>query len=468
MEKKRVINKSQGLFVLAAILTCIPGISLAVSESDFAYKADLDTKKTTPYYELVIPEIVYKQISRDDLGDIRVLNAAGDVVPHGIRDIAVEQMNKQYTESVAYFPLYESSPSMPGGLHLKIQRSSSGEVIDIKSSDAERNASDKLTGYLLDLRKWNQSIDAIKIDWDVEKDSSFIRKLEISVSDDLSKWKLVSSDKTLVNLSYQKHSLIENTLELPVAKAKYLRITYADGKPGLELTGIKVSNTKSSQNTKQNWKGVTVKKTSNDVSSKEGEYFFKHELKTAINKIRIKLPENNTVVNASVMSKTSQDKTWRLRGSSMLYRLSVDGVEIQHTDVIIPRSTDTDWKIKVDQQGGGLGAGLPEIELAWQPQQLIFVARGNAPYKLVWGSARVSPVTLNADQIMVGVNKSNRTSMLSNAVWLANTVSPVNLNSLEAEKTPVNWRQILLWSVLIVAAILLVWMAVRLMGKMAE
>jgi len=469
MEMLRVKNKFKNMLnIFSIVFLSSPAISLAISENDFAYKAVLGTDASTPFYELEIPEIVYRNVSRDDLGDIRVLNGAGSVVPHGIRNLAAEKTSKINLKPVPYFPLFEIEGSVPGSLHLNIQRSSSGEVIDIQSGGTEHNANQRLVGYLLDLREWKQAIETLKFSWKAGEDISFIRKLELSVSDDLSNWKSVSQDNTLVNLSYQKNILIEDTLKLSIASAKYLRVIYADNKPGLEINNITVSNTQSSLKNEINWKRSVVSQHGDSEKTKAGEYYFNHELKTTLNKLRVKLPENNTVVKVNVFSRANKDNIWRHRGSAVLYRLSVDGINIQHTDISVNSSRDTQWKLQIDQQGGGIGSGLPEIYLAWQPQQLVFVARGQAPYTLVWGSARVPPVTQDASKILVGVNQKSITSMLANAIWLDNTVSNVNLRSLETANKPVNWRQWFLWAVLVIAALLLIWMAVRLMGKMAE
>ena len=469
MEMLRVKNNFKNLIhIFSIVFLSVPTISQAISENDFAYKAVLGTDSSTPFYELEIPEIVYQNVSRDDLGDIRVLNSEGSVVPHGIRYLATEKTSKIKSKSVTYFPLYESEGTVSGSLHLNIQRSSSGEVVDIQSDSTEHNANQRLIGYLLDLREWKQAVETLKFSWKAEEGISFIRKLELSVSDDLSNWKPVSQDNTLVNLSYQKNILIEDTLKLSISSAKYLRVIYADNKPGLEINNITVSNTQSSLKNKINWKKSVVSQQDDSEKTKEGVYFFKHELKTTLNKLRVKLPENNTVVKVNVLSRVNKDNTWRHRGSAVLYRLSVDGINIHHTDISVSSTRDTQWKLQIDQQGGGLGSGLPEIYLAWQPQQLVFVARGQAPYTLVWGSARVPPVTQDASKILVGVNQKNSMSMLANAIWLENTVSNVNLMSLETANKPVNWSKWFLWAVLVIAALLLIWMAVRLMGKMAE
>lgn len=460
-------NKFKRLLISALMLVSFLNVSQALTQNDFAYAADLGTPEGTPFYELEIPELVYKNITRNDLGDMRVLNAAGQVVPHGLRNIKPEVVSHVSEGTVPYFPLYIKEDGSKGDLHLNIKRNASGDVLDIKSTNSIAQAGERLSGYLVDLREWDKPVDEIKLSWNTEDKKSFIRKLKISISEDLSNWNNISVDKSLVNMFYENHQLIEDSIKLSSRRIKYLRIMFDDEKPGLEITKVEVINTRSSQQYKKNWltTDVVINKTADALA---GEYLFQHPLKTSLNELRVTLPENNTVVNVKVLSRESEDKPWQYRGTRLLYRLSVDGINIQQDEITLTGSRNLYWKLKINQQGGGIGAGLPIIELAWKPQQLVFVARGEAPYKLVWGSVRVPAVTRDAKQILIGVNQENSKSMLSSAHWMADSVQAVNLMSLTELEKPVNWRQWILWLVLIVAAITLIWMAVRLMSKMAE
>jgi len=52
---------------------------------DFAYGIKVAVPKGTPIAALSLPEQVYKNTHRADLGDVRVFNAAGEPVPHMLR-----------------------------------------------------------------------------------------------------------------------------------------------------------------------------------------------------------------------------------------------------------------------------------------------------------------------------------------------------------------------------------------------
>lgn len=307
--------------MLLFFLFLISPVSIfALTEQDFAYTAEIKTQSNTPFYELEIPSTVYKTISRADLGDLRILNGDGQVVPHGLRSQTAKVNHKREIQSIPFYPLYQQAGQSTTDLHLNIKRNNKGEVINIHSRLPENNRNNRLSGYLLDLREWKKPVNQIIINWKQTNNTSFIRKLKISKSTNLERWQYVSRGKTLVNMSFQNHQLKENTINSYINRTNYLRLLYEDKNPGLEVESIQVVYSQATHLKQQNWKTVSVTKTST-----AGEYSFSHDLKTPVRKLDITLPENNTVVRVQVLSRTNSEQPWRYRGSALLYRLSVNG-----------------------------------------------------------------------------------------------------------------------------------------------
>lgn len=454
-------------FSFLILLIVLPKIIFALSEHDFAYIGEIQTQANTPFYELDIPSAVYETISRADLGDLRVLNGNGQVVPHGLRSMAMIRTNKTDVINPPFYPLYQQTGESVNDLHLSIKRNSQGEVINIHSYSPKQSKTKLLSGYLLDLRKWKKPVDEIKVVWKNPDGKSFIRKLNISQSSNLETWRLIALGKTLVNLSYQNHQLTNDTITLNHSKAKYIRIMFSDKKAGLELKSIQVSHTKQSTSQQRNWQAVSV-----STTNRAGEYTFHHKLKTLARQLQIKLPENNTVVRVMVLSRINKDQPWIHRGSTLLYRLSVNGSDIEKSNINISASRDNQWLLRFDQQGGGIGSGLPKVKLEWQPQQLVFVARGEPPFRVVWGSAQIQPMLINANQLLpisiknTSDNTNYKSSIVSTAELQIDTIRSINKKVLTPKPKEINWQQWMLWILLVSAAAILIWMAVRLMKKM--
>lgn len=94
---------------------------------------------------------------------------------------------------------------------------------------------------------------------------------------------------------------------------------------------------------------------------------------------------------------------------------------------------------------------MPHVKLSCYPHQLVFVARGQPPYRVVWGSTRVKPVNVNANQLLPTINNSNVTDerMIITALLLTDTKHPINKQALKPKEKEVDWQHWILWIVLV-------------------
>ena len=62
---------------------------------DFAYGMAIEADAAQDaLHEIEIPAAVYRAVTRADLGDVRVFNGQGEVVPHALRPRASSSVNK--------------------------------------------------------------------------------------------------------------------------------------------------------------------------------------------------------------------------------------------------------------------------------------------------------------------------------------------------------------------------------------
>ncbi len=73
--------------------------------TDFAYGAAIDADGSEALYEVVVPAALYEGVVRADLGDVRVFNGAGEVVPHAWRPRRATSTEAQPTLKLTLFPL---------------------------------------------------------------------------------------------------------------------------------------------------------------------------------------------------------------------------------------------------------------------------------------------------------------------------------------------------------------------------
>ena len=80
-------------------------------------------------YSVELPEDVYKTVTRNDLGDIRVFNGAGEVVPHTIRASRKEDVIRDEWQPLPYFPLYREATGDAGDLSMQVRWSPDGSIL---------------------------------------------------------------------------------------------------------------------------------------------------------------------------------------------------------------------------------------------------------------------------------------------------------------------------------------------------
>ena len=73
---------------------------------DFAYGMLIHADAQEALYEIEIPAAVYHGVTRADLGDVRVFNGQGEVVPHGLRPQAALSSDSGPAISLPGFPIH--------------------------------------------------------------------------------------------------------------------------------------------------------------------------------------------------------------------------------------------------------------------------------------------------------------------------------------------------------------------------
>ncbi|MEO8333188.1 MAG: DUF3999 domain-containing protein [Gallionella sp.] len=429
-----------------------------IKPQDFAYAVPLQFEGQDALYQTALPLSVYQNTVRSDLGDIRVFNAQGEVVPHMLQQAERSSISKPELGKLAYFPLQGPANAGLDQLSVRIKRNAAGTLIDI-GSNAKPASLSKLSGYLLDASASQQAIQALELDWDNSKES-FVGTLNIEGSDDLKQWRTVLRDAPLASLQYGGHSLLQKRVEFPAIRSKYLRLSWPQEQTALQLSGISAEFSAASVDTPLNW--LPIKGSA--VADKAGEYQFDLGAHLPVRRVRIELPQMNTLVQVALFSRARADEAWRPVSNPVLYKLHHFGRDLKNPDILVA-SNHRYWLLRVDQKSGGLGTGIPEMQVGWQAHQLQFVTRGSAPFQLAYGSKEIKPAEFQLQNVMPPAKQDDPVLKIQSA----NTGAQMPLGG-EARLSPVPiplpWKKWILWAVLGVSVLMLGWMAYRLVKQM--
>ena len=94
--------------VVLIALVSAPAVLFAQGLRDFARGVEIRTDGPGSIFRVVLPDDVYATVTRPDLSDLRVLNAAGDRVPHTLRQAPLPPATTVSPVDVHVFPLFDA------------------------------------------------------------------------------------------------------------------------------------------------------------------------------------------------------------------------------------------------------------------------------------------------------------------------------------------------------------------------
>ena len=127
------------------------------------------------------------------------------------------------------------------------------------------------------------------------------------------------------------------------------------------------------------------------AGAKPGEYVFELPQSIPVERLRFDLPQENTVVSASLVAQERAGGPERRITSAVLYRMAHGEQKLVNAELQIPPTPEKRWVLRVDARGGGLGSGMPVLHAGWVPHRLVFVARGEPPFRIVFGNPDAAP-----------------------------------------------------------------------------
>lgn len=495
-----------------------------LSVNDFAYGLILDSKSRSPIYQVSLPTDVYQGVLRPDLGDIRVFNASGNEVPHllessrltifpkgkGKRKSTVKGSSASpafgesthkvpVPASIPFFPLYGSFPagtlaggmppnapqntdddSVPNDLSMKIVQNTHGTIIRVESGRmGNQTIAPPLSGYLLDMTSLQAPPVSLELQWRGTEDNNFIATIHVKGSNDLNHWTRLAQS-TLAKLQFSGHAIDQFRIPLPSSGLnggkkssgyRYLHLSWPVSDQGVTLNSVTALTKASLPEKKREWldlgDGRFHKENPMIIEYETGGFF-------PVDAIQLKLQEKNSIIRASLQSRSHhhQDQdVWRHRCQGIFYSLQVSDTHLSNDIFTFSGTSDDFWRVVVESDGAGLadaharGDAPPILQLGWHPHALIFLARGEEPFTLAWGSGKLKAHSRRvppSDMILQAIADSSgshdkggeRSGNMIATVMPGKKVVLGGKRALELPSPPLPWKKWLLWTVLIAGVVL--------------
>jgi hypothetical protein len=459
--------------LVAAYLLAAAGASLAAERpTDFAYGVPLEADGKDALYEVTLPVSAYRGVVRADLADVRVFNGAGEVVPHAWRPRRMAGTEAAKPVALTLFPLKAEEGASVDAISIRVRRDAAGRSsIDVTSTGAPGKSAKRTVGYFVDLTQLDGALQSIELGWQPVSDG-FAAKLRVDASDDLGSWRTLVSAAPLVDLEMAGQRLQQKSIELPRQKAKYLRLSWVPQGRGAALPELASASGEPVGKTTEAAREWFLAESAK--GEKAGEYLFDLRGQQPIDRVRLHLPDANTVVQVELLARDRSEQAWRAVAHGVAYRLRREGSEITSPDLSVGAITHRYWLLRVDQRGGGVGSGAPKLEAGWVPHTLVFAARGEPPFQLAYGNREAKPGGYAIETLIPGYRDASAPQIRAARAGVQQTINVSSARALEQQqlggearlKEAIDWKRWSLWGSLVLGVLVLGAMAWRLMRQL--
>lgn len=458
--------KGFGLSILLICTLTLPMYTHAASPlpSDFAYGMTVETEGRASLWKIWLPEDVYLKVTRPDLGDIRVFDSSGQIVPHMLRSPRATIKEPPKPSSLPIFPLYEGDEKISAGHSLRIITDNNGAVVNVIRQSIPADKNNVISAYLIDATKIQHKPDKLILDWESRKETGFSVNVNVDVSNNLSAWHRLINNATLADLHFGDHQLYHREISLPVRAYKYLRISWPKTLREVKLKGSIVTFPSIEQPPQRHWLKITgVKNT-----ELPGSYDFDTKGNWPVDQARIILPSQNILINVELASRPDEKFVWYRKHLGLFHKLlKEDGTMLMSPPATFGITNDRYWRLIEIGDGNVFDKYTPVLELGWIPHVLTFVAQGEPPFVIAYGSGAVQPLKQTPDSLIHTIYDTKQQVSIKTA-----TTSPAytlgGAEKLQPPPEPLPWRKWLLWFVMIMGAVLLAWMVWRLSRQLGE
>ncbi|HSO18217.1 MAG TPA: DUF3999 family protein, partial [Desulfosarcina sp.] len=311
--RRRLIGMLTGLCLLlgsaAAAAPPEPG--------DFAYGFSLAPHSDASICRFVLPADIYRNVFRQDLGDIRVFNQAGRLLPHVIQKPPMRTEKDTDRRAVPFFPVTgpDARPDTPASVHIRTD--SAGAIVSVHPRTAPATPQD-ITAHILDLSGFDRYPDALEIAWR-QADDRYVARVTLAGSNDLDHWRTLVAGISLARLRYQNHTLSQNRISLPPGAARYLRLTWNEDSPPLRITSVTGLFFRRMEMAERVFIKIGA-----EAASGGGVYAFDLGGCFPTDTVNLIRQEPRTLIQGTLASRKSRHGSWETRLQGVFFNLELD------------------------------------------------------------------------------------------------------------------------------------------------
>jgi hypothetical protein len=448
---------------------------------DFAHGRRIEIASPGALHALLLDRWVHAGSVEGRLDDLRVFNGAGEAVPHATRSLSsTDSLSKRR----AQLPLFrldaaqaESrtriTPPGPGLYEIDAEIAASGAIVRVRPVGGEASVEPseatpddpQIWGYLLDASQLDRSVVALELELAPDA-TDFVTRVRVEGSNDLARFHPLTRHAAVARLAQSGHRIERTRIELSTTRDDYIRISWAEGQPPLAIRSVRAELEALPVPPPRHHAQVVGLPMPGEPRS----YLFFVGGALPVDRVQVVPPQQNSLAEIEIFSGQGKRGPWIRRQKSLVYQLEASdgsGEVLRNPPISWPVTRDRYFKLVVSPKGGGLGAGAPVLDVAWRPEQLLFVGRGSGPYTLAYGRLGAPRASFGATELL--------TSTLIRPHELPTTTAhlgpPLRLGSdiLTRQKVePLSKKTVALWAVLVTIVFVVGMLSFRLLREMRD
>jgi hypothetical protein len=449
----------------------------SIRPETFAYQAKIDVGGAGPFHQFALPMSLYQSVRRSDLGDLRVFNGKGEVVPHALLRAESTTESQRREIALSVFPIKAAKANRDEAVEMSVEvrKNTDGTLVSIRQSATPGSASGKNTdtirGVLLDASQIRSGLRSLHLS--VGPTTTPFHFFSVETSDDLLRWRMLKSDAQFVRFEHDERRIEKDTVEWDGDAGRYLRILWSEPQQAPVISAVAAGIVQTAFNrAPMIWSdSIAASQTQN------GAYDYALPGRMPLEQLRIGLPQANTLAPLLIQryaeggQRRNDPGRWDNLAQAVAYRLTSPQGEVRSPDIVLNSHPENRLRLVSDLKSGGVGATPPSLQVGFVPHILVFLARGEAPFTLAWSTAGVDNAALTPAMLVPGYldgQKLDASPATLQAQPGNQTAAVISNAPKESSGTA---SKGLLWAVLIAGVLVLggmAWMLVRQMKQAAS
>lgn len=419
------------------------GLPLLAAAESGPHWMPLSVSGNSGLHLLSLPGEVYRLAAFADLRDLRVHDANAEAMPFAFRPVPAPVA--QFIE----LPLYAlpAGSEAGGGTQLSLRSSRDGSI-NLELARNAPAAAAAVSQYLLDRgAEPRLPLNALQLDWQ-GCDANLLLTLQLEQSNDLQSWQPLAGPVTLAQLANGQQQLRQGRMAINPPQARYLRLALQTPlPPGLRLTRAQGEHPSQAAPVLTALTSVAARRL------KDGGFEFDLGGAYPLRSLQFSYAGPRLLLPATLFSRPNGNLPWQRHSSQVIYKLNVPMPSVSVA------SSDRFWKLLPDPRVAAPVASALRLQAWHQPASIVFLAQGQAPYRLVFGDGFAERGDLAYATLVPPAAEVTLGS--------ASSAGPVQAqpSSLLPALGPERWRKLGLWLILLAGVGLMGGMTWRLLRQ---